>query len=701
LFKTPPVDLADAVAQSCGRDAPKVRLYYKKGAGPGQRIAMIADEGCGMDEKGLVAGPLSIGSAAKSSNPFQHGNYGMGGSVSFGQSEVSFIASRQRGAPGYHFTVVFRTEATTTQHANYVYLTHEDGSLFYAPDDPAFLRPGKNDRAAVDQNDAGRVIVPEHGTIRVMIGVKMEYRGGHASSAFTFLPDGLFGSLGCIQIIGFENVGHTNRRIGRRHMLDAVEVGKRLNETAEMLLKAGPEKIILGQRKGDGYGEVTIRAWVLSNWSSKDTTKPLKPWLTPVATMLDGDEKRPPDSLIVTFNGQRHGQIRTTIPFRHANISNLVMNLILEVALDKFTPAALDQAINPNRDRLRSDFEKALVEAVEKYLLANEEIQDLSRKMDSPAEKIDLARDQEIANSLVNNPIFSMIYTMKQQSNTTKPLVDAQPIAQPRQYVPRPPFKPNEPPTFICVRQHSMTGGTEYLKIWTDASEDYLSRIEIKLPGFLKKVGDGQLRMRNGVVTMSVYLPHLTTGRTGTVHASLLRRDGVRLTDVGTICVVSAKPPRPAKPSASPPREEPISEPVMPEIAFFPIAGHRDPAFPAHFGNLDESLPAFQIEFNRTTQRLSIYRNTQFAGEAVVRNTLSAKFRTDGPVLLRHFESSYRIALAHSAMIVSANELDKDGPVETSTLTCLAQVICAGLLSSYDNPEIRRAIVKASRETDA
>jgi hypothetical protein len=694
-FTTPPKNVQEALT-AISNDVPQVRVYFQK---PEKAIPnlTILDQGTGMTAEQMIKGVLSGGSEAKVLDPLQHGNYGFGGASLFGQCAASLIITRTRSSDRYLFVPVYKDDTDENRVDGYVYITKPDGSFFsVAADEVMFMRPGSGDWKANVSND---LILPIHGTVRRQIAMDVQYRSDHDSSLYTSLADSLFGSPGVVQLVGMTNQ-HSNKRRGRRHVLNALAVGEKLASGSEMLLKIPSTPVMIFDGKTP-FAKVNIAAWVLSHWG--DAGKSQK---SPVFTMLDGKEKGVgPQGILVTLNGQKHARIASSWVMRKAGISILTTQTIIEVTLDDCSRQTLRYVIAATRSGLFAKFEDKLKDEIVNFLKNHEDLQLLARQHDVATEEPN-SDIQKFVNSMMDDPLLGILAGLDTNGpNTINGSVIPKTAgssdsekADSKKYEVRP-FVPVDPPTELSIAKTKVRHGrTEWITIRTNAPDSYGSGFRVSLPHFLDVVPGARPRLTNGKFTFPTTVkPECGIGEEGLIEATLGWPDGeLRTERMISVVTVVEKPERPE--SGQP--QDGIRQASLPRPKIVHLNGVAHELFASVFSGMEEEEPAFSFDLNERDNELLIYVNDRFGALAKVEQSLRSRFPNDAEIVWKDFTneliSNFYVAIS---MILCRSKVFEDCEQHQHRILAEAsKCVSLTIAHRYNDYEYRRTVIKRSKQ---
>lgn len=534
-FPTPPKSVSEAMAfiaadrtSAKGSIRPGVHVLLQTGEGKFKnrknRACTIIDEGVGMTANGLINGPLAFGAEDKVLRRDQFGSFGQGGASLFGHSAASIIASRRAGTDTVVFTVVWQN-LVKGEHHTYLYCTRPNGELFSF--NAAELSEAVTSASYISLK-SNTPILPPQGTIRRQLQMEIGayYEQREVTNLYYGLTDRLFGCPGYVRLLADDDDGHSNNRRGRRFELSAIAEGAKLRGSQAVMLKHLPPSKVALFHKTTPIGHCHFETWVVSSWMTKGGAKKAPELATPALKLLEG--KAPARSIFVTYNGQTHARLASSVLFGHAGLREIADNIILEVTIDDLDPDMLRDAdmFLSTRAEIVDWFERVLNAELLRYLKAQEDLKALVLEMRAAENAADIGGDDLNAevNKVLANPIFGrgLGFPVWEPGMVTKE-VDVE-ILKDKSTKKAGPLQLVDPPTFIEIRKATVVRhATNYVTINTDAKNRLGPKIELDLPPFLSLVQRGKLS--GGRMTCAVACDASPIGTLGEAVARLRSTD--------------------------------------------------------------------------------------------------------------------------------------------------------------------------------
>lgn len=551
-FSVPPTSvnqaltaIAEANATSAPRGRPNALVYvlmhlahdrFKK-----HHAVTIIDEGIGMDETAMLAGPLAFGSEDKVLDPTQFGSFGQGGASLFGHCKCSIVASRRAGTNTLVYSVVW-LDRTEDIHS-FVYLTQPNGKLFNF-DARKLHHTAPSEKLAATLASNG-IIIPQQGTIRRQLqidGIK-EYWSTKDYGLYNGLQDRLFGVPTYAHLLGDDDPGHMNNRRGRQYDLDSVAEGQLLHKSGAKLLKRLPPMKIALHRRTEAIGFAHIHTWVVSSWMRKEKGK--SSVATPVRAMLEGPESAVSRAIFVTYNGQTLQRLPSTSIFSSVGLRAIADNIIMRVEIDQLDPIMLQDAevFLSTREGLSGWFETLIRAEVTRYLRAQDELKVIALEMEPPdtgpsAQATDLSSEM---NKFLQEPIFGrglgyLTQSLSENSSATSlagssgkgsgngkgaargMVIVGETVKAPKK-APQPIILVDPPTRLEVLKRSVVRNATNYVTIHVNAPNHYGQDIMVLLPSFLTLIDRGTLQ--NGRMIMSVSCDNSPFGEKGLIEVML------------------------------------------------------------------------------------------------------------------------------------------------------------------------------------
>lgn len=506
----------------------RVSVVLSLGETRESRTIEIHDAGIGLSPEEMPRTILSLNESNKLQKHYLAGTYGQGGSSTFAVSRYTLIASRKLDRSDVGFTIVRFLDLPPEQFktGHYVYLTLSGQVL--------------------------STIIP---VSALSYGTLVRHFGYDLTNYSSPLgPNSVYGLLNQVLFdpimpVWLDNRVHGYRRVikGSRSALNgAVDEGDEgrgptLSHSVHMF------HVSLGE-----FGRIGVEYWVLES-PSQANKRPSAAFVNPA---------RP---IILSLNGQNHGELPQSLIKKDAEYPYLALRLICHIDCNSLTPTAKRQLFVSNREEARGGAVYSLIEnEIVRILRSDDELVRLNNEArdQTTRERDDEAVAQmrrEVARLLRSHglDIAEPVGAEQRSNGGTEHPTTPHPPRPPRPTVP---IVLREPPTYIRLLWDESAPVTfypeqrRYLRIETDANSIYhdpanpnLSRINIAVtrPDILSVRGSTPLlggRMRAIFEAPS----NSDIGQSGSIRVELTRTGLPALADERAFIVVERPPATPA-----------------------------------------------------------------------------------------------------------------------------------------------------------
>lgn len=682
-----------------------VLMHLAHGGFKKNHAVTVIDEGIGMDEAAMLAGPLAFGSEDKVLDATQFGSFGQGGASLFGHSKCSIVASRRAGSNTLVYTVVWLDRTEPGRGHSFVYLTQPNGKLFsFDARTLPHSVPSVKLAATLAVNG---VIIPPQGTIRRQLqieGIK-EYWSTKDYGLYNGLQDRLFGVPTYVRLAGDDDPGHMNNRRGRQYDLDAVAEGSFLpnHKGAKLLKRLPPIKIAL-HRRAEPIGFARIHTWVVSSWMRKEKNKAII--ATPVRAMLEGPESAIARSIFVTYNGQTLARLSSTTIFSMAGLRAIAENTIMRVEIDQLDAELLQdaEAFLSNREGLYQWFENQVRAEVIRYLRAQDELKILALEMEPPdaasssSQQTDLSKEM---NKFLQEPIFGrgLGYGTNAGDNSSpggangvKANDAKMELVKVKKEKKQPqPIVMLDPPTKIEILKRSVVRhATNYVTVHLNGHDYLAPLIKVFLPPFLTLIDRGTLH--DGRMTMSVACDDSPLGTTGVISVHLSGK-GYRLEDQCSVEIVPRQQAAEKKPIAGETKSAMGNEaPPVPDVKH--IAGPEHPLYSRFFPAAEPSMAGFNYYLDRDANSLKIGIHIGFQPLLDIQEHLAGRY---GSAIAKDYLKRVSDHLILNSLCCCRNSmLTENGAVDETGLELLTDITRGTVVyvgSLYSNRGFRNAVL--------
>ena len=604
----------------------RVTVRLLPGEARESRTVEVRDFGIGLAPEEMPATILSLNESNKLRKHYLAGTYGQGGSSTFAVSKLTLIVSRKSGTPETGFTIVRFLDLPADQYktGHYVYLTLADR--------------------------VPHVELPES---QFPPGTLVRHFGYDLINYSSPLgPNSVYGLLNQILFdpvipVWLDNRVHNFRRVikGSRSALNGA-----LDEGDDARGPSLSHSVRLFYVSLGEFGRIGVEYWVLE--APSQTNK------RPIAAFLN-----PAKPLILTLNGQDHGEMPQSLVKKEADLPYLALRLICHIDCNSLTPTAKRQLFVSNREEARGGAVYQLVESEVVRILKSDD--DLVRLNNEARERGTREQDQvavaemrrEVARLLLTHglDIAEPVGAHARGGDETERPVNRPPG---RRTPPRL-IELREPPTYIRLlwgENERVTFYPEqrrYLRIETDANSIYhdpsnpsLSRINIAVTGLGALVARGSTPLQGGRMRAIVEAgANSEVGQTGIIRVELIRVGLPGLSDERDFAIVERPPATPAEHRISLPPFD--IRPVDPDTDLWATLGWP------------EDVSTIASSALMEDDRLVVFYSTAFpryAGQL-------RDFERSDPTLAASFTERYKIWLVtHSLLLHRDQSVDATRP---------------------------------------
>jgi len=547
------------------------------------------DEGVGIRPTRMPDTILSLGGSNKLSNPLMAGCYGQGGSAIHAFTDFSLVMSRSSEDPGLiGFTVVYEIFPKGARAPTYAYLTSEDGSIITvrAEDlDPAQVaHPSELDGGSEhDLPDliSNKLILPDHGTV-VKVWNLSNSPFSRKIDAWSFLRDR-----------GFSIEAPTRLRVGTKH--DMLPDGKRRLDVLGMRnLLSGTvprgggrdafHNLAYRVARGEAFGgQADLHCWI------RDYIDQDKAHEKPVIEAVTGIKDRVTRPIYVTLNGMAHFNLHSAVLLRNARLEWLAPHMIMEIDIDRLDVQRKGRIFTSSREHMKSEALEELKEDIDRWLreqaadpnseLAKVNAELRERAMRNASSSANSRAYTEAFMKMMNSSVFgAVLNTLStapgsrggRQETPSGPagsgdqngeLTDPRNAGDHDDERLEAGIDLNAVPTWIAVsKKRIQAGAVEYVRVRTDATNDWSDAITLELPSFLGLRDDPTLENGRKSFLVEVNGP---VGSTGEIVATL-DRSRLGLEPLRDSCVVEIV--RHSPPQADDVAKAQKAKPTMPEV---------------------------------------------------------------------------------------------------------------------------------------
>jgi hypothetical protein len=601
-----------------------VQVTLAPGGGKDARVLEVRDNGIGIAPIKMKSTILSLNESNKLEQFYLAGAYGQGGSSTLAFCKYAIVASREITS-NVGFTVVKYDPLNPEKYkiGHYVYFTNEGENVL---------------EVALSQDD-------------FPTGTVVRHIGFDLSSYISPLgPNSVYGGLNTnlfdpAMPIWLNNDVHGWRRVikGSRNALNgAVDEGDP-GKGPELSHKMPMFHVSLGD-----FGSIGIEYWVLAA-AEKSGTKPSAAFVNP---------SKP---IVLTLNGQNHGEFTQTTLRKTAQLPFLSQRLICHIDCNSLSGAAKRQMFVSNREGGR---DVQIRELILKELLRALQSDDELRRLNDEARRQGTEDKDENALQQMRGEVAKLLLMQGMeitgvQSNGlgsgnqgTNPRVN-HPTRRP---IPEP-IPIQEPPSFVRFvwdAERPITfypGERRYLRLETDANKTYYSkdpdksRINLILHHGLLSKGSTELvggRMRVLVEASE----HAVITSTGEIKVEIMRSGLAALSDKRKTEIV----PKP-KPTSS------GKTLTLPQFEVVAVDGPEDPKWDSLGWSEDISKTASEAEMQEGV--LTIYYSSVFPKFASTFEKLHSQSEAVGQSFVRR----YKVWLAAHSLLLHRDQIsaeDKD-----------------------------------------
>lgn len=605
----------------------RVTLRVLDGDNLNARTVEVVDQGIGLTADMMAQTILSLNESNKVKKFYLAGAYGQGGSSTFNFCDYTLIASKRANINEVGFSVVryMPPAPDEVKLGMFVYLT----------------LGGK-----VPQLPGSELSFP-HGTIVRHFGYKLgEYRA-------SFGPESIYGLLNRVLFdpvlpLWLENVPAQNQRRtikGSRNSLNGAR------DDSDDEAKIAHQMPTFVTQLGD-FGRIGIEYWLLNRASDKN---PSRSYIEP---------KKP---VILSLNGQNHGELSHILIRKDAELPFLASRLIVHVDCNSLSHESKRVVFVSNREEARKNNVLSLIrDEVVKALRADTRLGELNTQArDENLKEEDAGAEEEARKEVAKLLRVFGRDAVESEANEAKGKGDQRgerPVwsLPSRKRTPPVPLEPKEPPTFVRIvwdeeKDISFSPGRRrYIRIETDANSRYhnannpeASKFNFIIPdGFgLKFEGSTHLQggRMNAIVEAS---PQAQPGATCKFRVEMRRTGMPSLFDERVLVVVPLPPTEP--------KEQKVS---IPKFSFREVQGPDDDQWKNLEWPADVSEVASHSEMSDGT--LIIHYSLafpKFAGKL-------KHFERQSPTKAKSFTARYRIWLAvHSLLLYEQEQQRKSKP---------------------------------------
>jgi hypothetical protein len=508
--------------------ARRVEIKLKNGEGKSSRVVEIRDFGIGIKPEDMKKTILSLNESNKIQKYYVAGAYGQGGSSTLATSKYVFLASRKSDSDVVSFTVAKYEDLPAEQYktGRYVYLV-ENGEVLNA-------------------------IIPleefNQGTLVKHLGYDL------SSYSSPLGPNSVYGLLNQtlfdpVLPVWLDNEIHSYRRVikGSRNSLNgAVDEGDESSRGPSLAHNIKMFYTTLAE-----FGRIGIEYWVLD----KPTTNNKRP----TAAFVN-----PVKPVILSINGQNHGELPQNIIRKDAELPYLSQRLICHIDCNHLTPNAKRSLLVSNREGVRKGMVNDLITTeIIKVLKTDDELTRLNNEAREQGVK---ERDQdavkqmrsEVARILKMQGLNVGIDFGTQSSSVGS--INGKPGGHRKPYRKPLPLDLHEPPTYIKIlwpedeKIEFFAEQRRYIRIETDANSNYFnvadeskSKINI-ICNSIDLVFSGATPLENGRMRIIIQAKaDSNLGGGGYIRIELTRTGLPTLSDQREITIVNVPPAKPSK----------------------------------------------------------------------------------------------------------------------------------------------------------
>jgi hypothetical protein len=441
-------DMSPSERRSIARN---VEIRLKNGEEKQSRTIEIRDRGIGIKPEEMKKTILSLNESNKISKYYLAGAYGQGGSSTLAACKYIVIASRTAESPDVGFTIAKYEDlpAENYKTGRYVQLVENEEVLLAALSLEEFPQGTLVKHFGYDLSAYSQPVGP--------------------NSVYGLLNQTLFDP---VVPIWLNNEIHNYRRVikGSRNALNgAVDEGDESSRGPQLAHNIKMFFTTIAE-----YGRIGIEYWLLE--------KPTLNNKKPIASFVN-----PTKPIILSINGQNHGEFSQNIIRKDTELPYLAQRLICHIDCNYLTPIAKRQLLVSNREGLRkgivydliaSEIIKALKSDDELIRLNNEARELGLRERDKDSEKqirVEVARILRMQGLNVGIDWGGQASITGEGIGTPGGDRKPHPIPQPLEL--------REPPTYIKILWPKdedipfYQGQRRYLRVETDANSNYFNHV--------------------------------------------------------------------------------------------------------------------------------------------------------------------------------------------------------------------------------
>lgn len=362
-----------------------VSVVLANSGNPKRPSVLVRDRGTGQEPSDFAGTLLSLNENNKVGQPWTMGQYGQGGSVTYGFCESTLIASRRSpdipnsSSKEIGWTIVKEHygDPVLQPLSSWRYLADTEGRILTIPakDWPEF----------------------EGGTLIVHTSYDLQGMSGpFTTNLWQFMNAALFDPA-LPFLLGSERTNDKGNRVitGNRTRLDNAERAKGDIECTH----SESVKVTLGAERG----RIVINYWVLQRpQGSTSKNDPTEGYV------------RADSAISITLSGQRQDTERRSWIKEKVKLPFLMKNLIVQIEADGLTPQGKRELFSSTRERATtSDLKQDIYDQLQKTLSVDEDL----KRLNNEEKERQLARATQVANDRIRQRLAKFIKTHTNQQS--------------------------------------------------------------------------------------------------------------------------------------------------------------------------------------------------------------------------------------------------------------------------------------------